>query len=871
MHLILTHDQADLDALAALSAACLLEPDGRALLPRRLNRNVRAYLNLYQDELALGEAGEAGREPLEAVTLVDCQTLPSLRGIGPTTQVRVIDHHPLHRPLPEGWAAVIEAVGATTTLLVESLRQREGPLSVPQATLMLLGIYEDTGCLTYVGTSPRDVQAAAWLLEQGASLHLAAEYLNPPLSAEQRELFERLLQATESLDVEGLRIVLSMGQAPPGVEEVSTLAHRLRDLFDPDVLFVLVDLGAHAQLVARSATDQLDVAHLMSQFGGGGHRGAAAALIRGKPPGQIRSELLAALPHFVHPALRVADLYSPMPQVLPPEMTVGEAAERMQRYGYEGFPVVDGQQVVGLLTRRAVDRALAHGMNGTPVRSLMEAGSIAVHPSDSLGRLQHLMAEHGWGQVPVISEEDGSVIGIVTRTDLLKALTRDASSRAVNVQERMQQAIPRAHLALLKAVASAADQRGDALYLVGGVVRDLMLGIPSSDLDVVVEGDAIGLAQSLAREYGGRVRGHQRFGTAKWLLDHARKELARRLSLPAEAEAALPPALDLVSARAEFYPRPTSLPEVERGNLKLDLHRRDFTINTLAVSLNASRWGTLYDYWGGLRDMEERRIRVLHSLSFVDDPTRILRAIRLEQRLGFVLEERTRELVGQALSLLHRVSGDRIRHELDSLLEELLPEKALGRLQELGVLEQIDPELIWSEEVARFFKAVRREGEQAAPQGKGQSAMRLFYYGVWFLALAPAAMERVLERLNFPRREREILEQAHRARQSLMGLPVGAAPSRVVAILDGLEEAAVRLAAASAGPGPVAAWVRRYREQWRTCQPNATGEDLRRLKVAPGPRYREILWTLRAAWLDGEVKTAAEERALLEQLARDSP
>jgi len=218
MHLILTHDQADLDALAALTAMRLLEPTCRAVLPRRLNRNVRGFLNLYQEELGLFEADELAREKLEAITLVDCQAPPSVRGIGPMTRVHIIDHHPLHRPLPEGWSAVIELVGATTTLLVESLQEREEGLSVPQATLFLLGIYEDTGCLTYAGTSPRDVRAAAWLLEHGASLQIAADYLHPPLSAEQKLLFEELLQGTESHEVEGLRIVLCLGHAPPGVE-----------------------------------------------------------------------------------------------------------------------------------------------------------------------------------------------------------------------------------------------------------------------------------------------------------------------------------------------------------------------------------------------------------------------------------------------------------------------------------------------------------------------------------------------------------------------------------------------------------------------------------------------------------------------------
>jgi tRNA nucleotidyltransferase (CCA-adding enzyme) len=251
----------------------------------------------------------------------------------------------------------------------------------------------------------------------------------------------------------------------------------------------------------------------------------------------------------------------------------------------------------------------------------------------------------------------------------------------------------------------------------------------------------------------------------------------------------------------------------------------------------------------------------------VDDPTRILRAIRLEQRLGFALEDRTRELIGQALALLHRVSGDRIRHELDSLFEEQFPEKALARLGELRVLEQIDPGLGWSQEMARFFPGVREAKVDASRVGKTGPTKRLLYYGVWFLALGPGAVERIVQRLNFPRREREILEQAGRAQQSLMNLPEDARPSQVVAALDNLGETAVWLTRVSAGPGPVGLWVGRYLEQWRACQARSTGEDLQRLGVPPGPRYHEILWALRAAWLDGEVNTPQQEQQLLERLA----
>jgi tRNA nucleotidyltransferase (CCA-adding enzyme) len=312
----------------------------------------------------------------------------------------------------------------------------------------------------------------------------------------------------------------------------------------------------------------------------------------------LRQELVDSLPASITPPVQVAQIYSPRPQVVESDLTVSEAADRMARYGYEGFPVVREGKVVGLLTRRAVDRAIAHGMKRAHVENVMEGGSVTVQLSDSITHLQRLMVEQGWGQIPVVSPEGDRVVGIVTRTDLIKALAPGrggASAARLNLRDRLERGFPAARLALLHAVASIADQQRTPLYLVGGVVRDLLLNIPSYDLDLVVEGDAIALVRSVAQEFGGRVRSHDRFGTAKWLL---RGVDLGKLNLPPEAASQLPESLDLVSARAEFYPHPSALPEVERGNLKLDLHRRDFTINTLSLSLNAAHFGEINDFWG---------------------------------------------------------------------------------------------------------------------------------------------------------------------------------------------------------------------------------------------------------------------------------
>lgn len=865
MHLILTHEQADFDALAALVAARLLEPEARAILPHRANRNVRAFLALYGDELAVENAVDLPREHVDRVTLVDTQTMPTMRGVDSRTQVHVVDHHPIHKPLPAGWTAAIEPLGATTTLLAEAIQNQGDPLPEAEATLLLLGLYEDTGSLSYAGTTPRDIRAAAWLVEQGASLALVADFLNHPLSTEQRKLYDRLLDSVESLVIQGQRILLAQAAAPADMEEISTLAHKLRDLFDPDGLFVLVDLGTHIQLVARSTTDCIDVAAIAAHFGGGGHSRAAAALIRGQTLAQTRAALLEDISRAVNPPMQVGQIYSPRPQVVETGLTVAEAAERMARYGYEGFPVVRDGQVVGLLTRRAVDRALAHGMKRAAVEGVMEGGSVTVQPGDSITHLQRLMVENGWGQIPVVAPEDGHVVGIVTRTDLLKALAPGPSMSRLNLRERLAQQFPASHLALLHALAAMADRRHLPLYLVGGVVRDLLLGISSYDLDIVVEGDAIALARAMTEDYGGRVRSHDRFGTAKWLLSGVNRE---RLHLPREAADSLPEALDLVSARAEFYAHPSALPQVERGNLKLDLHRRDFTINTLALSLNAARFGDVYDYWGGLRDLEEKRIRVLHSISFVDDPTRILRAVRLEQRLGFAIESRTRDLIGLAAPLLHRVSGDRIRHELEAIFAEPEPQNAMARLQELGLLAQIHPGLSWNPAQEAPTRSTRGFTPDSRWSVAGSDLDSLSPMRIWLLTHPAAALPAILERLNLPRKEAEQVTEARQALDRLAEIPAAAPPSRIVEALDGLAVSSL-LGAYLAADGRAKEILDSFLAVWRNIHPRTTGEILHLRGLQPGPRYRRILRTLRAAWLDGQVDSPESEEHLLDALIHE--
>jgi tRNA nucleotidyltransferase (CCA-adding enzyme) len=885
MDIILTHEQADFDAVASLLGAYLLNEHAAPVLPRRMNRNVRAFLNLFGAELPFIEPRDLPPNvAIDSVTLVDTQGLVTIKGISARTQVLVVDHH-LPRPdLPPDWSIKTERLGACTTLFVESLLEHDGGALTPaQATLLLLGIYEDSGSLTYTSTTARDVRAAANLLELGADLRIAVEYLNPPLTIGQRRIYEQLLAVAQTRSIHGQTVVYACVQAGDLDEEISSVAHKMRDLLDPDALFLLVWTAEGVRLVARSTTDRINVAALAAHFGGGGHERAAAALIHpDRAPGdsilapleRTCQELERILPEYIKPSVTVGQIMSRRPLVLQPGMLVEKAYPLIQRYGYEGYPVAHpGAKVVGLLTRRAVDRAMAHKLN-LPVEKLMEAGEIFVHPQDTLEHLQNIMATTGWGQVPVVNPESGEITGIVTRTDLLKALSSGETRLLgrMNLAARLEAVLPTARLALLKMVVKMAHEEHQGIYIVGGFVRDLILERPSLDFDVVVEGEAWTLAQRLRNRFGGRIVSHIRFGTAKWWISEARPSLAQALGEEgAFAAHDLPEFIDLIGARTEFYEYPTALPTVERSSIKLDLHRRDFTINTLALRLDGRHYGELYDYWGGLNDLRKGLVRVLHSLSFVDDPTRMLRAVRFAVRFTFEIESRTEQLMQDASPLMRQMTGERLRHELDLILTEERAEDMLARLEGLALLKAICPDLCWRKTFEPALRTVLKEDIPAAwclPAHIGHAPIRrALAYLCWLGNLPPPAALACAARLHLQGGLAADLNALHLLLPILPDLP-GKPPSQVVASLDAVPVEVLFCAGLLSSDPTVHALLFAYQTKWRKVQASIKGDDLRSRGVPPGPHYRRILGTLRDGWLDGKIQSRQEEEQLLEELLR---
>lgn len=871
MHIILTHDQADFDAVASLMGTAYLFPGSIPVLPRKVNRNVRGFLIIYGTDLPLIELRDLPAEPVDKITLVDTQSLATVKGVSSNTQIQVIDHHPLREDIPNNWSITVASTGANTTLIIELLQNRELQLTSVEATLLLLGIYEDTGALTYSRTTARDLQAAAFLLGQGASLSILANYLNHPLTDEQKKIFDTLQQNLQTMDVKGHRIVIAQVDVGDMDEELSTVAHKLRDIVEGDALFVLAKIKSGVQLIARSTSDSIDVALIANQFGGGGHERAAAGLIRDESIEQVKSRLIQLLPKFVKPAINVGQIMSNDPQIIYPDTGVAQIAELMQRFGHEGYPVVEHNNVVGLVTRRAVDRSISHKLN-LIARQIMEPGEITVTPEDSLEYLQMVMTRSGWGQIPVKDPQTGQIIGIVTRTDVLRTLPiGNKMVSRLNLRDRLEKMLPTAQIALIKVIAEVASKANYALFIVGGFVRDLLLEKPSMDFDLVVEGDAIGLACAIYKRYGGRITTHSKFKTAKWMIDKNSQTLLDDINHFGNGEIQLltniPDALDFVTARTEFYPHPTALPLVEPGSIKLDLHRRDFTFNTLALRLDGIHYGELYDYWGGLSDLRKGLVRVLHSLSFVDDPTRILRAIRFEQRFYFQIENRTLQLLMEAKELLGGISGDRIRHELDLIFVEENACNMLVRLSELGILGVIHPDLVWDEWAQSQCKKIEHGTfiQGLDVNHHASDTRRNLFYIILTLRLNNHSIEELSVKLRIPARNKRLLLDTNRLwkeQQTLRGNNV----RNILTVLEGMHPLSLYAIILFSADDEIKRNIENYLNDWAKVKCITDSQKLKKLGIPPGPLYRKIFSELRFARIEGKVITEDDELKLLNEI-----
>ncbi|MBC8017092.1 MAG: CBS domain-containing protein [Verrucomicrobia bacterium] len=876
MDVITTHINADFDCLGAMTAAARLYPSALISFPGSQEKGVRDFIARYPDYLpVVTRAKDINLDAVSRLIIVDCQQAARIGRFAeildrPGLELHIYDHHPVTAECIRPTGGSICRSGSTSTILAGILEKQGALLTPEEATLMMLGIYEDTGHLLFPTTTRDDYLLAAWLLGQGGRLNIVADFVSQELTSQQVGLLDALLKNLKTTVFNGITVSVAYASSDNYIADIAGLAHLVRDMENPDCLFLAVAMEKRVCLVARSRVAEVNVGEIMRSFHGGGHPSAASATVHDQSLKQVLVTLEDVLRVAVPPLVSVGDIMSAPVKTMPVGTTIAEARELLTRYNCNAMPVMDGPRMIGIISRKTVEKSLYHDLGSAPVSDFMHTEFLRAAPDTPLTDIQAYMVEGNRRFVPVF--EADHLVGAVTRTDLLRHVYggRRGQPEALYDVENLEPAphsnsisgvinkrLAATTITLLRELGAVGDELGLAVYAVGGFVRDLLLGVENLDMDVTVEGDGIFFAERFAATRGYRVRSHPTFGTAVVILPDGSK-------------------IDVASTRLEYYESPGVLPTVERSSLRHDLYRRDFTINTLAFCLNNNRFGLMTDYFGGWQDIQKRTVKVLHNLSFVEDPTRVFRAIRFEQRLGFAIAPHTENLLRSAvrMNIFPTVGGRRLLNELVLILREKEPIGAIERMGTLGLLPSIHPNL----------KLVAETGRVIHEAAQVLTWFRLLYlddsceqWQVYLLALCDGLRHEEFEdacrRLAVPGRVMaRVFGQRRHAQGMLDALQrrIKRGPEIRNSEIHGWFrdlplEVLLYLAAAASQEG-VKRFVSLYLTRLRQERCSLNGEALKAMGLSPGPEFRRIMDRLLAARLDGEIDSHDEESILAAEL-----
>jgi tRNA nucleotidyltransferase (CCA-adding enzyme) len=889
MDLILCHQTADFDALGAAVGLTCLKVGAKVVLTGGAHPAVRDFLALHRDEFALIERRSVNPKKIRSLTVVDSQhrerlgkaaewfDLPHLKAI------EIYDHHLASDCDIPATSIEIEPVGATTTLIVEKIQQAQLSIAPSEATVMALGIHVDTGSLTYEQSTSRDAYALAWLMGQGANIKIISEYVNDSLSPQLQHLLTEALAKMERSTARGYTIASVLLETENFVPGLSHLAALLVDLTETDALLLANCYTRDRQeegeerlvVIGRSRIERTDMQQLFEPLGGGGHPQAASLTMRGVDARKTLNSLVEAFKNQIPQPLTARDLMSSPVRTILPQTTIEQAQRILFRYGHSGLSVVDEKgQLQGIISRRDLDLALHHGFKHSPVKGYMTKNLRTIAPDTVLPEIESLMVTYDVGRLPVL--EGNRLVGIVTRTDVLRQLFQEKDRSATNRQDKspltacllpsIEHRLHPAIRQLLDRAAAEAQKRGWHLYLVGGAIRDLLLAggdrtLLLQDIDLVVDGfhrsadtgAGVELARGLQSVYPqARLSVHGDFQTAA-LLWHKDSEFGSLW-------------VDIATARTEFYPYPAANPEVEASSIRQDLYRRDFTINALALRLTEPRSGELLDFFGGLLDLRSRQIRVLHANSFIEDPTRIYRAVRFAVRLEFEIEPQTEEFIRYAINsgVYERLRLEnhqapalttRLRAELQYILKAPYWKGALKLLSSLEALHCLHPNLHLDRQLWWQIRCIDRwlywlDRENILEHW-------LIRLEVLISSLPEMEREKVANNLQLPKDSIERLKHLERVQTEIReSLPKSQHLSEVVMLLRRYNIASLFLVAVRSDKN-IRLTLWQYLTRWSKIEAPINGNDLKLMGYKPGPKYKKILEDLLKATLDGEISDRA--------------
>ncbi len=874
--IITTHVNADFDGVASMLAAQKLYPDSLIVFPDSNEKSLRNFLIQSTGYLLnMADMKQVDLDGIKRLVLVDTKQPDRIGKFStildnPDLDIHIYDHHPRRSNDVRGTYEKISKAGATVTILTEIIKKKKIDITPDEATVMCLGIYEDTGSFTFSSTTKKDFIAAAFLLSKGANLTTVSNLITREMNPDQVMLLNDLIHAANRFDINGVEIIFTTVTRDKYVADFSFVIHKMIDMEKIDAIIAIAQMDSKLYVVARSRIPEVDVGVILTSLGGGGHAFAASATIKGKTLAQTEQEIIEILNREIKPYRLAKDIMSSPPITVDEHVTCKTANNLLTRYNINALLVtktndlpVKEKQLIGFISRQVIEKALFHKLHQVPVKEYTSTDAETVSPDATITEIQNKIIGNKQRILPVIDQ--GVIIGVVTRTDLLNILAKQSEkkntaypgeldkiihARTRNVAKFMKERIQKRILNILISIGDVATKTDCKAYVVGGFVRDLFLYQKNDDIDIVIEGDGIAFAMLFAKQMEGRVHAYKKFGTAVITLSDGFK-------------------IDVASARVEYYKFPAALPTVEMSSIKLDLFRRDFTINTLAIALNTNSFGILIDFFSAQRDLKAKSIRVLHNLSFVEDPTRVFRAIRFEQRFGFSIGKLTSGLIENTVKMdfFKRLSGQRVFTELRLILEEDNPSTAIKRLDDYNLLPIIHPSIKLTKKLMSLLDSVKNVVSWYDLLFLEEHYMRwAVFFAVLIHSLDNKESEDICTRFELtPQLKKIFTHEKYKADKCLDWLRrnMTLKNSTLYQKLSVFKTELILYMMAATEHEDVKKSISTYFTHLRETSISINGKDLIDMGLQPGPTFKTIMQAVFDAKLNGLLKTKKEELAFI--------
>ncbi len=667
--IILIPPNADLDAISSCYGIWLLEKEANFYYTT-LSKKAQKLFSIFKDKIDIIKKEDLDK-PLIVYT-ADSSSIDSvLEAFKNIEKIILYDHHINHITSSKNIEIISDKLGANTSLITEHIINKNIHISKEDANILLCGIYDDTKYFSTLSTTSRDLKAASFLMDKGVDIEFVNNILKDYISLEDIIKIEHYIKNLEIVKIKDKKI--GFINVENLKEDIMDSFSNIKELDELDAYFIIQESNTNTYLLARSK--YMNVNSIISKLGGGGHELASGAKLSYISYQKLKNIILnIILQNKTH--IKLKDIMTKNPLTLDSNTDIKDALHILSNYKLSKAPIVENNKIKGVITKKILTKAI-HFIDKAPIKGFAIEG-IVMKEEDFIWEAEEKLIKTPLSPMVIVVNDENTIKGVITKTDLIK----------YNLEEQ-KPIIKHAHipdyiLDIVKDIKSII-QKDQKIYLVGGVVRDILLRRSCYDVDFVIEGDINILEKSL-QEHGIKTHRFKDFESLHFKYKDFKIEIS--------------------TARREYYEFSGAYPIVSKASLREDLFRRDFTINTMLISLSDEDFGTLIDYFGAIEDLNNKIIRILHPLSFIEDPVRILRAIRFQAKLNFRLSKDTKRLLREALdkNLLKNAPKGRVFNEIKIVLQEKEYEKIFNLYKEYDIFEQIFENTIPYEQIEKYAK-----------------------------------------------------------------------------------------------------------------------------------------------------------------------